>query len=122
MPLGRGSSRWVSWGTWTPLVLKWWVGRRQRSRGLWVSTGSRFGGTVPRRRRRRSRMTFQPVEIDQVTKDILLPGPPPGSYDPALDYQAGTARRGYGYTQEDIAAQRARDTIDYGLATKDIDT
>ena len=66
--------------------------------------------------------SFTATPIDPVTKNVILPGPPPGSYDPALDYQAGTAKRGYGYTQEDVQRQRERDALDLTLARTDIAT
>lgn len=75
-----------------------------------------------RRRKKRALGSFTGIELDSVTKKPILPGPPPGSYDPALDYQAGTASRGFRYTQEDAARDAERDAMDLTLARGDIAT
>lgn len=50
-----------------------------------------------------------------------LPAPPVGSYDPALDYEAGTAKRGFGWTLEDIGPG-GQGTITIGGETFDAQT
>jgi hypothetical protein len=49
-----------------------------------------------------------------------LPGPPAGSYDPALDAELRAAQRGYGDVQADTELATSRAAQDYGLGTDTI--
>lgn len=49
-----------------------------------------------------------------------LPGPPIGTYNPALDSQLGAARRGYIDYREDVQNQQDDSFADYGIARRDI--
>lgn len=50
-----------------------------------------------------------PLPLGSVSKGTArpttLPAPPPGTYDPSLDYEAGAANRGLQYQQDDAATQ-----------------
>ena len=55
-----------------------------------------------------------------VPRPTTLPPPPPGTYDPALDYQAGAANRGLTYQQNDAQTQFEQGTEDYNAASKNL--
>lgn len=45
----------------------------------------------------------------------VLPPPPVGTYDPAIDYNAGASQRGYGNTQDDAATAYETGTEDHNV-------
>lgn len=51
----------------------------------------------------------------------LLPPPPVGTYDPAIDYNAGASQRGYGNTQDDAATAYEQGQEDYGVASRNLE-
>jgi hypothetical protein len=53
---------------------------------------------------------------------LSLPAPPVGTYDPAIDYNAGAADRGFGQFKDDAATGYEQGQQDYGLGLGDITT
>jgi hypothetical protein len=49
-----------------------------------------------------------------------LPPPPPGTYDPSIDYESGAANRGYQYTQNDAATQFETGTEQHNATLADL--
>ncbi len=49
------------------------------------------------------------------------PAPPPGTYDPGIDYNAGASERGYQNTFDDAATLFERGREDYNLGVGDLD-
>jgi hypothetical protein len=54
-------------------------------------------------------------------RTVTLSRPPVGSYDPNLDVQERAAKRGYGYTTEDLAKGSERDATDFGLSQAELE-
>jgi len=50
----------------------------------------------------------------------LLPPPPVGTYDPAIDYNASASQRGYQYQTDDAATAYGQGKEDYGLDLGDL--
>jgi hypothetical protein len=50
----------------------------------------------------------------------ILPDPPVGTYDPAIDYNAGAANRGYSQTLNDAQTAFEQGQQDYGLGLGDL--
>jgi hypothetical protein len=53
---------------------------------------------------------------------LTLPDPPVGTYDPAIDYNASAANRGYAQTQNDAQTAFEQGQQDYGLGLGDLGT
>lgn len=51
---------------------------------------------------------------------LTLPAPPVGTYDQAIDYNAGAAQRGYGQTYNDAQTAFEQGQQDYGLGVGDL--
>jgi hypothetical protein len=51
---------------------------------------------------------------------LPLPPPPPGTYDPAIDYNAGASQRGYENQRDDGATMYSQGKEDYGLDVGDL--
>jgi hypothetical protein len=54
-------------------------------------------------------------------RTVTLSRPPVGSYDPNLDVQERAAKRGYGYTLEDLVKGSERDATDFGLSQAELE-
>lgn len=62
-----------------------------------------------------------PGPVKGINPDSLpLPAPPPGTYDPIIDYNAGAANRGFTQTQNDAQTLFDQGQEDYGLGLGDL--
>lgn len=57
-----------------------------------------------------------------VTRPQTLPPPPPGTYDPGIDYNAQASQRGYDYTANDAQTSFEQGQQDYNLGLGDLGT
>lgn len=68
-----------------------------------------------------SPLTANSTSIKGLSRDqIPLGPPPPGTYDPVLDYNAGAAQRGFTQTQNDAQTLFDQGQEDYGLSLGDL--
>lgn len=65
-------------------------------------------------------LTGKPFVEKGTTRPEPLGPPPVGTYDPAIDYNAGGSQRGYENTRDDAATSYTQGQEDYGLGLGDI--
>lgn len=67
-------------------------------------------------------LTGKPFVEKGTPRPETLPPPPPGTYDPAIDYNAGGSQRGYDNTRDDAATSYTQGQENYGLGLGDLTT
>lgn len=66
------------------------------------------------------KVTGAPMKGSTVASPPTLSAPPPGTYDPTIDYESGAANRGYQYQQDDAATQFETGTQQHNATLADL--
>lgn len=94
----------------------------QWANGEWHSTPQGGGTTVINQSALAALLAGTGGPAKGTPRPETLPPPPPGTYDPAIDYNAGGSQRGYENTRDDAATSYTQGQEDYGLNLGDLTT